>query len=33
MNWFKRIFCGQEEFNTHVDQWGLPYVKDVVPHA
>jgi hypothetical protein len=31
MNWFKRIFCGQEEFGGYVDQWGLPSVKNLVP--
>lgn len=31
MNWFKRIFCSQDEFNGHVDQWGLPSVENIVP--
>lgn len=31
MNWFKRIFCSQAEFNGHVDQWGLPSVENIAP--
>ena len=31
MNWFKRIFCSQEEFNGWVDPWGLPSVSVEVP--
>jgi hypothetical protein len=31
MNWFKRIFCSQEEFNSTVDHWGLPSVDNLVP--
>lgn len=29
MNWFKRIFCGQEEFNVHAN--GLPPVSISIP--
>lgn len=31
MNWFKRIFCSQDDFNGHVDQWGLPSVENIAP--
>lgn len=31
MNWFKRIFCSQEEFNAHVDINGLPSVDNILP--
>lgn len=31
MNWFKRIFYSQEEFNAHVDINGLPPVDNILP--
>lgn len=31
MNWLKRIFCNQEEFNAHVDINELPPVDNILP--